>query len=97
MKIFAVYLVLCGAALLVGVLGSETLIMLSIAGALALIACIVVVGWPDRPPRRVAGYYKDDLDWPAELPLIEAEWEPAVSLLAEPVPGVEGEVQNDEQ
>lgn len=76
MRLFLIYSALVGAGLLLGALGSETLIMLAIVGVVALMAGIVVVGWPSRPPRQVDVYRKGDLDWPDEMPMIEAEWRP---------------------
>lgn len=88
MRIFVVSLGLAGVAVLVDVLGLDTLTVLGIGGAVALIGGMVVVGWPERPPRRVDVYRKDDMDWPAAMPMLEAEWRPVdvAGLLA----GVEG-------
>ena len=92
MRIFALSLALAGIAVLIDVLGQETLTVLCIGAVVALIVAMVVVGWPERPPRRVEVYRKDDLDWPAEMPMIEAEWRPVevAGLLVGPVPGMEG-------
>lgn len=91
MRFFVICLGLAGVAVLVGVLGQETLTVLAIGAVVALIGGMVVVGWPERPPRRVDVYRKDDMDWPAAMPMIEAEWRPAevAGLLVGPV-GLEG-------
>jgi len=89
MRIFAIALALAAVAVLLGVLGQETLTVLGIGAVVALIIAMVVVGWPERPPRQVDVYRKDDLDWP-EMPMLEAEWRPVdIPLLAGPVPGRE--------
>lgn len=91
MRIFAVSTGLAGVAVLLGVLGYETLTVLGIGAVVALIGGMVVVAWPERPPRRVDVYRKSDLDWPAEMPMLEAEWRPEVAgLLVGPVEDLEG-------
>lgn len=80
MRLVPVYLVSVGAGLLLEALGSETLIMLAIVGVVALIIGMVAMAWPGRPPRQVDVYRKDDLDWPDELPMIEAEWRPVIHM-----------------
>lgn len=73
-RVFGLYVALAGTGVLVGIFGSETLVLAAMVGVLALVVGMFVVARPVRPPRRDGGgYRKDDMDWPAET-VLDGEW-----------------------